>query len=258
MWLSNALYIVLHCVASVRWMLHKKNPWLILSCGISFNGARYNVNVHEINTDCIIFPVDEDELKAAFEFFDVHKRGVLTPADLKQRYLFIHKYIHTQMFTCTHTYMHHMHNIYEFWHLRTWNKGIPYMHAQTRTCTYTHTCAKIYACMSRRHTYTTTHTHMHIDTNIQNMYPHLDTCVHVNTRMHMYINIHIHMHTCIHKHTDTHVHTHAHNSQPMNLRTHARIHTNTRIHTHNSQAMHTQAHAFIPTYLHIHLPHILC
>uniref|UniRef100_A0A7S0U1V1 EF-hand domain-containing protein n=2 Tax=Hemiselmis andersenii TaxID=464988 RepID=A0A7S0U1V1_HEMAN len=29
--------------------------------------------------------VDEDELKAAFEFFDVHKRGVLTPADLKQR-----------------------------------------------------------------------------------------------------------------------------------------------------------------------------
>ena len=29
--------------------------------------------------------VDEEELKAAFEFFDVHKRGVLTPADLKQR-----------------------------------------------------------------------------------------------------------------------------------------------------------------------------
>mmetsp|Transcript_10225 Transcript_10225/g.25259 ORF Transcript_10225/g.25259 Transcript_10225/m.25259 type:complete len:196 (+) Transcript_10225:146-733(+) len=29
--------------------------------------------------------VDEDELKAAFEFFDVHRRGVLTPADLKQR-----------------------------------------------------------------------------------------------------------------------------------------------------------------------------
>jgi hypothetical protein len=29
--------------------------------------------------------VDEDELKAAFEFFDVQGKGVLTPADLKQR-----------------------------------------------------------------------------------------------------------------------------------------------------------------------------
>ncbi|KAJ1469950.1 hypothetical protein T484DRAFT_1981206 [Baffinella frigidus] len=29
--------------------------------------------------------VDEDELKAAFEFFDVQNKGVLTPADLKQR-----------------------------------------------------------------------------------------------------------------------------------------------------------------------------
>jgi len=29
--------------------------------------------------------VDEDELKAAFDFFDVHKKGTLTPADLKQR-----------------------------------------------------------------------------------------------------------------------------------------------------------------------------
>mmetsp|Transcript_3975 Transcript_3975/g.14789 ORF Transcript_3975/g.14789 Transcript_3975/m.14789 type:complete len:158 (+) Transcript_3975:181-654(+) len=29
--------------------------------------------------------VDEEELKAAFDFFDVHKKGVLTPADLKQR-----------------------------------------------------------------------------------------------------------------------------------------------------------------------------
>lgn len=29
--------------------------------------------------------VDEEELKAAFDFFDVHKKGTLTPADLKQR-----------------------------------------------------------------------------------------------------------------------------------------------------------------------------
>lgn len=33
----------------------------------------------------LLVAVDEEELKAAFEFFDVHKRGVLTPADLKQR-----------------------------------------------------------------------------------------------------------------------------------------------------------------------------
>ena len=31
--------------------------------------------------------MDEDELKAAFEFFDVQNKGVLTPADLKQRYV---------------------------------------------------------------------------------------------------------------------------------------------------------------------------
>eukprot|EP00960_Hanusia_phi_P045680 757383-Hanusia_phi.AAC.7 len=30
--------------------------------------------------------VDEEELKAAFDFFDIHKKGVLTPADLKQRW----------------------------------------------------------------------------------------------------------------------------------------------------------------------------
>lgn len=29
--------------------------------------------------------VDEEELKAAFDFFDVGKKGTLTPADLKQR-----------------------------------------------------------------------------------------------------------------------------------------------------------------------------
>eukprot|EP00296_Roombia_truncata_P001367 JP437133.1.p1 GENE.JP437133.1~~JP437133.1.p1 ORF type:complete len:184 (+),score=46.39 JP437133.1:1-552(+) len=29
--------------------------------------------------------VDEEELRAAFDFFDIHKKGVLTSADLKQR-----------------------------------------------------------------------------------------------------------------------------------------------------------------------------
>jgi len=36
---------------------------------------------------CVGEAVDEDELKAAFEFFDVQNKGVLTPADLKQRYV---------------------------------------------------------------------------------------------------------------------------------------------------------------------------
>jgi hypothetical protein len=39
-----------------------------------------------MTTTFVLLPVDEDELKAAFEFFDIHKKGVLTPADLKQRY----------------------------------------------------------------------------------------------------------------------------------------------------------------------------
>ena len=99
-------------------------------------------------------------------------------------------------------------------------------HAPVQTHMYTHT---------HIHTHSNSiHTHAHICINIQHTYTPTHTCMHVCT--------HIHRHTYTHTHTHT-IHTHAHICIKIQ-------HTCTHTHVCMHACSHTHAH----THIHTHMP----